>query len=810
MRLRITLFYFSAFFFLLLSTTIFCQKKETELIAISGKVVDETTKELLVGANVLFSEINKTVITNNLGAFQIKVPKGNYNVKVSYSGFKKTTFPLQVTIANEVFILEMPEEYKELREVEVTSQATDNNISDVKIGLTKLNIKTLKKLPAFMGEVDVIRSIMLLPGVSTVGEGATGFNVRGGSIDQNLVLMDEAPVFNSSHLMGLFSVFNPDAVKELSLYRGGVPAQYGGRASSVLDIKLKDANAQKFSVQGGIGVVASRLIVEAPIIKDKLSFFVAGRASFTDFLFKLSPKKNINDTKASFYDITTKIEAKIGAKGRLSFTGYQGKDIFKLASDSLAVSEINSSSTIFDWQTTNGTLKYSHYFNKTFSANVSAVTSLYQANIVNPEGTNSFILNSGVNYNSIKTDFLLEIPKNKIDFGASVVKYTISPGTLEPTAPEPDLNGVFLQKENGTELAGYINDEIEFGKNITLTAGLRYSLFNNFGPADIAQYQGGIPVDTLLITGYRNYKKGEKIANYGGLEPRIALRVGLNKSTSLKLSYNKMRQYIQMISNTTAALPTARWKLSDSYVKPQIADQVSLGLFKNFKDNAYEFSGEVYYKLIDNITDFKDGANLLLQKTPETSILQGKGEAYGLEIMLKKSTGAFTGWASYTYSQILLSINGDSSETINNGLKYPANYNKPHSLNIVTSYQIDKRNNISLNYTFSQGRPITYPVDKYFIGGVYVPNYINRNQDKIPNYSRVDFAYTIEANEQSNKKWKSSWVFNVYNLLARRNAYSIFFRTKNNNVVQFYNRANTYKLSVFGSIIPSLTYNFKF
>ncbi|MES2838644.1 MAG: TonB-dependent receptor [Bacteroidota bacterium] len=796
-------------FIFFINNSIFCQKKD-EIITITGKVIDEKTKEILFGASVTFTEINKTVRTNELGYFQIKAPKGNYNLKVSYSGFKKAIFPIQVSKATEIFVLEMPEEFKELQEVEVKTTLMDNNISDVKMGVTKLNIKTLKKLPAFMGEVDVIRSIMLLPGISTVGEGATGFNVRGGNIDQNLVLMDEAPIFNSSHLMGLFSVFNPDAVKELSLYRGGIPAQYGGRASSVLDIKLKDANAQKFGVQGGIGIVASRLIIEAPLIKDKLSFFVAGRGSFSDFLFNYSPNKNISDTKANFYDITTKFEAKISQKDRLFFTGYRGKDVFKLASDSLSVSEINSSSTIFNWQTTSGTLKYNHFFNKSFSSNLSVISSLYEANIINPEGTNAFKLNSGVHYNSVKLDFFLEIPHNKIDFGAAAVKYTISPGSLNPTAKAPELNGVYLQKENGLELAGFINDEIEFGKNITFMAGIRYSNFTAKGPADVAQYQGNIPKDTLLITGYKSYTKGEKIASFGGLEPRLALRIGLSKNTSIKLSYNKMRQYIQMISNTTAALPTARWKISDAYIKPQISDQISMGIFKNFKDDTYEFSGEVYYKIIDNITDYKDGANLLLQKTPETSMIQGTGRAYGAELMIKKNTGYFTGWASYTYSQILLLMSRDASQTINNGFEYPSNYNKPHSLNVVTIYQVNKRKNVSLNYTFSEGRPITYPVDKYFVGGVYVPNYINRNQNKIPNYSRVDFAYTIEPNEQTKKHWKHSWVFNVYNLLSKRNAYSIFFKTKNSSVIQFYNRAKTYRLSVFGSAIPSITYNFKF
>jgi ferric enterobactin receptor len=793
-------------FCILKNESAYCQN---QTFIVSGTVKNEKTKEALAGATVNFPEINKTVGTNGYGTFTIKVPAGTYNIKVSHSGFNKAIFPLIVKKSVEVNF-ELEEEIKLLDEVEVTTQALDKNISDVKMGVTKLSIKALKKLPAFMGEVDVIRSIMLLPGVSTVGEGATGFNVRGGNIDQNLVLMDDAPVFNSSHLMGLFSVFNPDVVKDLSLYRGGVPAQFGGRASSILDIKLKDADATKFSVQGGIGLVASRLMVEAPIVKDKIGFFIAARGSFSDFLFKYGPNKGIRDTKANFYDITSKIDAKLSSKGKLFFTAYRGKDVFKLASDSLSVSEINASSTIFDWQTTSGTLRYNHLFNNNFSGNFSAISSLYEANIINPEGSNAFKLNSGVLYNSLKTDFFLQKGKNKIDFGAVAIKYTISPGTLNPTAETPEINGVYLKKENGLELAGFINDEIAITDKITFMAGVRYSQFYAKGPAEVAEYKNGQPTDTLLITGYKSFGSGSNLASYGGIEPRLALRVGIGKNIAIKLGYNRMRQYIQMISNTTAALPTARWKISDSFVKPQIADQLSIGFFKNFNENAFELSSEVYYKTINNITDFKDGANLLLIKNPETAILQGTARAYGIELMLKKNTGIFTGWASYTYSQIGLTINRDSTQTINGGNEYPANFNKPNSLNIVSSIQLTKRQNVSVNYTFSEGRPITYPVDKYFVGGIYVPNYIDRNQNKIPNYSRVDFAYTIEPNVESKKRWKSSWVFTVYNLLSKRNAYSIFFKTKNSNIVQFYNRANTYRLSVFGSAIPSITYNFKF
>ncbi len=782
-------------------------------------LVDGTIKRMADGkplpnVNVSIEGAKYGVTTNQDGYYLLSLPKGTFTIVYSFVGYETRKIIYEVTTkADQQINFDMIEASVELDEVEVQDRAVNHNISDPKIGVNRLNIKTIKRLPAFMGEVDIIRSLFTLPGVTTVGEGATGFNVRGGSIDQNLVLMDDAPVFNSSHLMGFFSVFNPDVVKTIDFYRGGVPAQYGGRTSSVLDIKLKTASeAQKLSIQGGIGLVASRVMVEGPIIKDKLYFITAARGSFSDFLFKYVPNNSVKGTKANFYDITQKLEYKISEKDRIYFTGYLGKDVFKLSGDSLALEEVNASSTRFEWQTTNGTLRWNHIFNDKVFANLTGVISDFQSNLINPEGDNAFEIRPRITYKNLKADVNFLAGKNhQFDAGISVISYNIDPGSLIPTSATPTINPQIIPSEKSLESAIYLNDEWKISNRITLMYGLRYSHFQAVGPYTVNSYQEGQPRDSLLIASRKSYADGETIATTGGLEPRLALRIGLTENTSVKFSYNRMRQYIQLVSNTTAALPTDRWKGSDAYINPQIADQLSVGYFQNLKGNEIELSAEVYYKTIQNITDYKDGERLLLAKYIETILLQGKAQAYGFEFMLKKKQGRLTGWTTYTYSQTNLTVNSIFPvEQINRGLTYPANYNKPHIFNLIANYQHSKRMSYSANFTYSTGRPVTYPEDKYYVGGIYIPNYTLRNNEQIPDYHRLDVSMTIEANPYKKRRWQNSWVFSIYNLYSRKNAYSVFFKPKNSNIYLYYNRVNAFQLSIFGSILPSITYNFKF
>lgn len=782
-------------------------------------VVDGTIKRLSGGkpfanVNVSIEGTKYGVQTNKDGYYIMSLPKGMYTIVFSHVGYETRKLMFEVTSkVIDPINFEMIETSIILDEVIVEDRAINHNVSDPKLGVNRLNIKTIKKLPAFMGEVDIIRSLFTLPGVTTVGEGATGFNVRGGSIDQNLVLMDDAPIFNSSHLMGFFSVFNPDVVKTIDFYRGGVPAQYGGRASSVLDIKLQTASeAQKFSIQGGIGLVASRLMLEGPIIKDKLHFILAARGSFSDFLFKYVPNNAVRGTKANFYDITQKLEYKISKKDRLYFTGYLGKDVFKLSGDSLALQEVNASSTRFEWQTTNGTLRWNHLFNDRIFTNLTAVVSDFQSNLINPEGDNAFEIRPSINYKNLKADINFLVGTNhQFDAGASVIAYDIAPGSLIPKAVNSTINAQIIPDEKSIESALYINDEWKISKRFTLMYGLRYSHFRAIGASGINIYGEGQAKDSLNIVGRKNYAEGETIATTAGFEPRLALKIGLTENSSFKFSYNRMRQYLQLVSNTTAALPTDRWKGADAYIKPQIADQFSIGYFQNLNNNTIELSAEIYYKTIENITDYKDGERLLLAKYIETILLQGKGQAYGFEFLLKKKLGKLTGWTTYTYSQTNLQISSIfASERINSGRAYPANYNKPHIFNLIANYQQSKQLSFSLNFTYSTGRPVTYPEDKYALKEIYIPNYVDRNNEQIPDYHRLDASMTIDPNPYKKRRWQNTWVFSIYNLYSRTNAYSVFFKPKNDYIYLYYNKVNAFQLSIFGSILPSITYNFKF
>jgi hypothetical protein len=778
---------------------------------VSGNVRSSKDGDALVGATIEIKERNRQLRTDRTG-YHISLPVGKYTFKISYVGHKTKTDTITVIKkADQVFDFILDEEGIDLNEVRVTEHGQDANVGSTNVGLTRLNIKAIKKIPALLGEVDVVRSLLLLPGVTTVGEGATGFNVRGGSIDQNLVLMDDAPIYNASHLMGLLSVFNPDVVKDITFYRGGVPAQYGGRVSSVLSVKIKDPSAAKWVLNGGVGILASRLSVEGPIVKEKLDFLLAARGSAPNYLFKLFPNPNLRNSRSGFYDLTARLVYKPSPKDRVYLTAFTSYDKFKIAGDSLANLEINASSSSFNWRTTNATLKWAHTFNNNWFATLTGVMSNYSSSIVSDTEPFDFDLSSSILYQNLKIDLTRQGPKNRLDFGASWVGNVINPGKLLPLSSGSSINSVVLNQEKSNELSAYLSDEIVLSDKLSLTVGLRYTTFLSMGGRQVYRYAEGQIRDEVSVIDSVFYGLNQVVQTYGGFEPRFLLKYSLSSNSSVKLSYHRMRQFIQLVSNTTAALPTARWKMSDSYIKPQVGDQVSLGYFQNFKSNMFETSLEVYYKTIENAIDYRDGVNLLLLKNPETAILQGNGRAYGVEVMLRKNTGRLTGWTSYTYSQTEMLIKGAFAETtINNGSYYPANHNRPHNLNLVLSYEQTKRISYSLNFTFASGRPATFPKERYYVGGVFVPNYTDRNQDKIPDYHRLDLSMTIDSNPDKLRTWKSSWVFAIYNVYAYKNAYSVFFRSRNDNALEFYNRGSASRLSVFGTLIPSITYNFKF
>ncbi|MBE9512370.1 MAG: TonB-dependent receptor, partial [Bacteroidetes bacterium] len=705
---------------------------------LSGYIREAKTGEGIIGGTVYIEELKKGTASNQYGFYSITLPAGDYHISFSFIGLKKERKHI-ILHSSGTFNMELSEKYIRLHEVTITSEAEDVNITGVQMGKSSMNIKTIKTIPAFLGEVDVISSLMLFPAVSTVGEGAAGFNVRGGDVGQNLILLDDAPIFNSSHVFGFFSVFNPDAVKNVTLYSGGIPAKYGGRLSSILDVKQNEGNLKKFTGKGGIGMVSSRLTIGAPIVKDKCSFLIAGRTTYSDWILQEVPDFNVQNSSASFYDVTAKLNYTIDNQNKLFLSTYLSNDKFRFGPD-----------TTYNWGTANAVLKYNHIFGEKLFSDFTAVYSDYHNKVYNQEQVNSFELEYGIEYKSLKADFTYFLQKHQLDFGAGTIRYGFQPGTLKPASEDSNINPVFIEEEQSREMAIYINDEYKISPGITLLYGLRYSLFKNLGPGNVYLYQDSIPKDPLSIIDTLQFSKGKVIKSYGGFEPRISVKFSLGPGSSVKLSYNRMRQYISLISNTVAITPLDIWKTSNKHIKPQTGDQIIIGYFKNFAKNSIETSIEAYYKKVNNLVEYKDGANLLLNETLEADLLEGKGRAYGLELQAKKKAGRLTGWASYVYSRSERKVNGEfDEEQINFGEYYPSNYDKPHNIKIVSNYRITRRWSFAVNFTYSTGRPFTAPYSKYRINSgillhnITVANFSQRNQYRIPDYHRLDISVTL-------------------------------------------------------------------
>ncbi len=781
--------------------TAFSQSKST--YSLSGYVRQAGTNTPISGVTIFVQETRAGTVTDKDGYFLLPVTEGRYSVRVSHIGFVTDVLSFAVT-KNMLANIQLEPDTKYLEEVVIQAEAPDRNVRKVELGVTQLSIKNIRRIPAFMGEVDVVRSLLLLPGVTSVGEGATGINVRGGSIDQNLVLMDDIPLFNTSHLLGFFSVFNPDIVRDLTLHRGGIAPSYGGRASSVLDIKIKEPETERWSAYGGIGLVSSRAGVEGPIIKKKLTMLAATRVSFNDFLFSLGPA-SLSGTRANFYDITTKLKWQPSEKHTLTSTGYYGRDVFKLPSDSLSGVEINASSTQFDYRTLAGTVRWNYSINSQLNLNTTATWSQYRTETSAPDSVNQFSLVAEVLHRQLKSDLTIAVnEEHAAQVGISAINYSIQPNKLTP-GPFSNALPFALPTERAYELAVYAQDEWKVSESTSVLGGIRYSMLLNTGPTQARSYGTDLPRLPGTATATTPYAAGTIYHSSGGIEPRLAVRVNVAEGRSVKVGYNRIRQYIQLVSNTTAALPTSRWVLSDANIKPQIADQWSVGYFANGKQNEYEASAEVYYKTLTNAIDYRDGANLQRNAAPETDVLQGRGQAYGLEMLARKNKGAWTGWVSYTYSRTLLTMTSPFPEQqVNGGQAYPANFDKPHTLNATATYRPSLRFSLSLNFTYSTGRPITQPYGRARLNKVLVPIYVNRNQERIPDYHRLDFSMLFEQDPARKRKVQQSWNFSVYNVYAHKNAYSVFYKFDPSQL------SDAFKLSIFGTLFPSLTYNVRF
>lgn len=759
---------------------------------IVGYVKDILDGEPLVGAAVFVDDLQVGTITDQYGYYSLTLPIDKH--EVTFRSYGKEEKKQEIILRGDGFLdIEMEAAIIELDEVVIESEQS-GNINNSQMGLDRMNIQTLKQMPALMGEIDVIKSTLMLPGVQSVGEGASGFNVRGGNADQNLILINQAPVFNPSHLFGFFSVFNPDVIKSFDLYKSEIPARYGGRLASVLDIAMKDGNKRELVGSGGISPLTARFTVEGPIQKYKSSFILGGRSTYSDWILKRLPDPDLRNSKAGFYDINGKINLELSEKDRLDLSGYFSRDNFVFNGD-----------TAYTYRNLNGSLNWKHLFNNKLFAVTSAIFSQYNYQIAAdsvPE--TAFQLQYQIRYHEAKTDFTF-IPRSdhQIRFGLNAILYSLNPGSRQALSPESLVTDQILEQERAIESGLYISEEWDITPRLNLYAGLRYSLYFMLGPNELAQYRDGFPRISQNMVGTTQFESGDLVQTYAGPEARLSVRYALDSHSSLKLSYNRLRQYLHMLSNTTSISPTDTWKLSDPFIRPQIGDQLSLGYYRSFRQNSIEASVEVYVKRIKDMLEFKGGAQLLLNPYVETDVINGLGRAYGAEFLIKKERGKLNGWISYTYSRVFSQVNGTfPDEIINGGKPFPTNVDKPHNVSLVSNFKFSRRLSISSNFTYSTGRPITFPVSQYVFGNSTRTQYSLRNQFRIPDYYRWDASINFEGNHKVEKLIHTSWSFSVFNILGRRNPYSIYFVSGASGI-------EGYQLSIFGRPIATLTLNFR-
>jgi hypothetical protein len=760
---------------------------------ISGIVRNEEDGEPIIGAVVYVKDLEIGTVTDLYGYYVITLPKGNHEILYKYVGRNDLLIPI-VLNDDGTLNISMKESLVQIKEVVITADKEDV-VKNINVGLQRIDIEVVKQLPSSMGEADIVKSAILLPGVQTVGEGASGFNVRGGSVDQNLILFDGAPIFNSSHLFGFFSVFNPEVVNDFKLYKSGIPARYSGRVSSVFDVSAKQGNRKKYVLSGGISPITGKLTIEGPIIKNKASFLIGGRSTYSDWILKRLNKPELRNSNANFYDVSGKFSYDINEKNSLNIMGYRSEDYFKLNSDST-----------YRYENRCASLLYKRNFTKKFYGTLSALYSNYQYNISSEKVPSiSFNLKYNIEYKSLKTEFFyFPNSKHTLNFGSELIKYDMIPGDFTPLLKESVISEIKLPREQGIESGLFINDEATVNDRLSVSAGLRYSMFFVLGPDMVYEYRTDAPRSVESRIDSTVYSAKDIIETYGGPEFRFSARLKTGLNNSVKISYNRIYQFLHMLTNSTSISPTDIWKICDAQIKPLIGNQIALGYYQNLFSNTVESSVEVYYKRTKNHLDYKSGAELLLNPDLEVDLLSGMGRAYGMELLVKKKSGRLNGWVSYTYSRSELKVNGKyTDEKINFGQYYPANYDKPHDITIVANFKYSRRLNFSNNFTYSTGRPISYPVARYNFKGRELIHYSNRNEYRIPDYLRWDISLNIEGNLKSHKLAHSSWSIGIYNLTGRKNVYSVFFKTSKEGV-------KGYQLSIFARPIFNVTYNFRF
>jgi hypothetical protein len=753
-------------------------------VTVSGYVIDAATGEALIAANVIIEELGTGTSTNVYGYYALSLEPGEYSLMFSYVGYE--TIIRKVSL-NEAMVLnmELSETLQEIEEVTISSRRNNANISRLETGSITLPIQSIRRIPALLGEIDVIKAIQLLPGVQVTSEGSSGFSVRGGGRDQNLILLDESVVYNASHLLGFFSIFNNDAIKDVKLYKGDIPVSSGGRLASLLDIRMKEGNSKQFSASGGIGTISSRLTLEGPIVKDKVSFLLAGRRTYADLFLLFSKEEAIRKTRLYFYDLNGKVNYRINDNNRIYLSGYSGSDTY---------ANKEYAGMVFGNRTF--TLRWNHIFNNNLFSNFTLVNSHYFYNLGTPEGSEQYF-----NWNSILEDYGFKgdftwysSPEHTIRFGLSSTFHVIKPGVVSAVSTGGINQNMELTHNHSLENGLYVSGESNLGDHLSLRYGMRYSAFSNRGPTTVFHYDENYE---LVDSSY--YQQGF-FNTYHGLEPRFAANYMLSDLHSLKASYSRTRQYLQLASNTSAGTPLEIWFPASPNIGPQISDQFSAGYFRNFLDHKLQSSVELYYKKMNNSIDFRDHAQLMLNPRLDGEVRVGDASSYGAEFFVKYEANGFSGWISYTLSRTMREI-----PKINGGNPYPAPYDKPHDLALVASYDITARISLGANWIYSTGLPYTLPSGRYEVMGNIIPLYTGRNQYRIPDYHRLDLSLTIKGKEKPGRRWRGEWNISAYNAYARKNVWTLNFVQDEANPDMTYA-----EMTYLFSIVPAITYNFKF
>ncbi|MFT5437282.1 MAG: hypothetical protein ACI840_001936 [Ulvibacter sp.] len=768
------------------------KNRSRKTFTLSGTIYNATNGGGVPELAIVVKGTNIGAVTDRAGAYTIELPAGVNLIETNSLGFEKVQKRI-IIYNNGSFDLILSEAYEGLEEVIVEANA-DRNVDEVNAGKTQINVKEIRNIPLVLGERDIFKVAATLPGISSAGEGASGYNVRGGKTDQNLVLLDDGIIYNPAHFFGIFSAINPFTSDQVDIYKGNIPAKFGGRLSSVFDIKTKDASVEKLSGEASIGPVTANLVLEIPVLKEKSAILVGGRATYSDWILRSLDNEELNKSKASFYDFIAKYNHRFDENNDLKVTGYYSKDAFSITSDS-----------IYGYSNRLATVNWGHKFNDENRGELIFTNSQYKFNIDFDGQTNTdFELGYVINESELKLNLKHFRNAHSIDYGFSSKIYNVSPGFIDPKNSESIVESVTVPDEGALESALYISDIYKVSDELSVNAGVRFSIFNALGASAQNIYQEGLPKSEGTLIETKEFGKNEVIKTYAAPEFRVAARYFIKPDFSIKGSFNTNYQYIHTLSNNTTVSPIDTWKLSDINIKPQHAAQYSLGLFKNFNENAIELSLEGYYKRMDDILDYKVGAQLLLNQNIEREVLQGDGKAYGIEVLLKKTKGRLNGWIGYTYSRSFVRLDGDSpEETVNNGDFFPSNYDKPHDFSVVGNYKLTRRYSLSANFVYQTGRPVTIPVGNFVVNGSEFVFYSDRNSFRIPDYYRLDISVNIEGNHKIKKFAHSFWNISIYNVLGRNNPYSVFFVTEDGEI-------KAYQSSIFSIPIPTITYNFRF